>query len=666
MSTTRNIDHKKWTPSPTIEEETSDEEEEEESQAITNESDCSSSPSIPDEDINFEVVYTLHSFEATMDGQATVKKGDALTLLDDSNSYWWLIRDLKSLEVGYIPAENIETPFERLARLNKHRNIEITSLEQATFYNNNEIKGTIKEKKVILSTLLNVQLQILLTGEDEDEIEDEEYEVWDEEMLDDDDEEEEENDTTIKDEPENSKENHEKEDIPTTSTTTTTTCACANRDLLLNMKSKVLRIYAGNIDVGAAYHSIRVTETTSVQDMLANTMEKFHIHQIEQRYSSGIEYYLTVKARDSDEITLDLQDKPYEIHESLTAYLTTPMPSLAQFRQLVSSEYYTKRKTKSILDDDDVQFFMHKRIKHVNDKNGQVHIKVTLMTAATNYVEKINPLKKIASLGRFGSNKKKKKKEKNELERIDKLIAIPANITIAELTSIALVKFHIISDKRQPHSYILILNVNGKNKLLNTGQTVSNVLMNSIEDNSSLQEKYFLLQNKQQFLEDPSSLTIKQSMMTHLDSRTEAILKRIDATLEAYQISPNQPQQTKRNSTLSMFVSRNEKGIDIHLPHGLLRSTIISDKHIQYSLMKSPNILVLQKILPSNEDKNNFISTEEMSILIKYGTHYLDTYEASNTSNRLESHIGKEDDKSISSLEDLEKELHRIITSHSS
>ncbi|RCH78194.1 hypothetical protein CU097_001131, partial [Rhizopus azygosporus] len=30
-------------------------------------------------------------------------------------------------EVGYIPAENIETPYERLARLNKHRNVEITS-----------------------------------------------------------------------------------------------------------------------------------------------------------------------------------------------------------------------------------------------------------------------------------------------------------------------------------------------------------------------------------------------------------------------------------------------------------------------------------------------------------------------------------------------------------
>ncbi|WAR62500.1 hypothetical protein PtB15_15B85 [Puccinia triticina] len=59
--------------------------------------------------------------------RTSVVKGDRLTLLDDSNSYWWLIRVLKTLAVGYIPAENIETPFERLARLNKHRNVDLSS-----------------------------------------------------------------------------------------------------------------------------------------------------------------------------------------------------------------------------------------------------------------------------------------------------------------------------------------------------------------------------------------------------------------------------------------------------------------------------------------------------------------------------------------------------------
>lgn len=84
-----------------------------------------SSLSIPDENIDFNLVYTLYTFEATVNGQASVKKGNALSLLDDSNSYWWLIKDLSTSEIGYIPAENIETPFERLARLNKYRNLEV-------------------------------------------------------------------------------------------------------------------------------------------------------------------------------------------------------------------------------------------------------------------------------------------------------------------------------------------------------------------------------------------------------------------------------------------------------------------------------------------------------------------------------------------------------------
>ncbi|GAA5887436.1 hypothetical protein JCM6882_002528 [Rhodosporidiobolus microsporus] len=90
----------------------------------------SSSPSIPDEDIDFNLVYALHTFLATVDGQASVVKGDKLLLLDDSNSYWWLVRVLKTQAIGYIPAENIETPWERLARLNKHRNVDLTSVTQ--------------------------------------------------------------------------------------------------------------------------------------------------------------------------------------------------------------------------------------------------------------------------------------------------------------------------------------------------------------------------------------------------------------------------------------------------------------------------------------------------------------------------------------------------------
>lgn len=72
------------------------------------EEDTGSELSIPDPNIDFDMVYALHTFAATVEGQASVVRGDALTLLDDSNSYWWLVKVLKTAEVGYIPAENIE------------------------------------------------------------------------------------------------------------------------------------------------------------------------------------------------------------------------------------------------------------------------------------------------------------------------------------------------------------------------------------------------------------------------------------------------------------------------------------------------------------------------------------------------------------------------------
>ncbi|KAI9324014.1 hypothetical protein BDR26DRAFT_1015216 [Obelidium mucronatum] len=75
--------------------------------------------------ISYALVYALHSFVATLEGQVCVLKGDPLALLDDSNSYWWLVRCCKTDEIGYIPAENIETPAERIARLNRIRNVQL-------------------------------------------------------------------------------------------------------------------------------------------------------------------------------------------------------------------------------------------------------------------------------------------------------------------------------------------------------------------------------------------------------------------------------------------------------------------------------------------------------------------------------------------------------------
>jgi hypothetical protein len=61
------------------------------------------------EDIDFEFVYALHTFVATVEGQANATKGDTMVLLDDSNSYWWLVRVVKDSSIGMVPALSLIT-----------------------------------------------------------------------------------------------------------------------------------------------------------------------------------------------------------------------------------------------------------------------------------------------------------------------------------------------------------------------------------------------------------------------------------------------------------------------------------------------------------------------------------------------------------------------------
>ncbi|KAF8465382.1 hypothetical protein BDZ91DRAFT_795090 [Kalaharituber pfeilii] len=108
----------------------------------------SSSPSIDDEDIDFEFVYALHTFVATVEGQANAVKGETMVLLDDSNSYWWLVRIVKDSSIGYLPAEHIETPSERLARLNKHRNVDLSAsmLHDTPAKSQNPIRNALRRR----------------------------------------------------------------------------------------------------------------------------------------------------------------------------------------------------------------------------------------------------------------------------------------------------------------------------------------------------------------------------------------------------------------------------------------------------------------------------------------------------------------------------------------
>lgn len=136
----------------------------------------SSSPSIEDEDIDFEFVYALHTFVATVEGQANATKGDTMVLLDDSNSYWWLVRVVKDSSIGYLPAEHIETPTERLARLNKHRNIDLaqTMLGDTPDKGKSSLKTAMRRRKKTVTFTAPTYVEasdVDYSSDEEDELE---------------------------------------------------------------------------------------------------------------------------------------------------------------------------------------------------------------------------------------------------------------------------------------------------------------------------------------------------------------------------------------------------------------------------------------------------------------------------------------------------------------
>ncbi|OMH85181.1 Tip elongation aberrant protein Tea4 [Zancudomyces culisetae] len=107
--------------------------------------DVNSESSLLDEEVDYDSVYALFDFLAMVEGQVTVNHGEKLTLLDDSNSYWWLVQVLRNNQIGYIPADNVETPYEKLARINRHKNMKLTQVDPEHLLNRSNTNNS-KEK----------------------------------------------------------------------------------------------------------------------------------------------------------------------------------------------------------------------------------------------------------------------------------------------------------------------------------------------------------------------------------------------------------------------------------------------------------------------------------------------------------------------------------------
>jgi hypothetical protein len=56
-------------------------------------------------------------FKATLEGQISISPNDPLLLLNHENKMWWYVKNLKTDQVGYVPAEYVEVIFIQLIKI---------------------------------------------------------------------------------------------------------------------------------------------------------------------------------------------------------------------------------------------------------------------------------------------------------------------------------------------------------------------------------------------------------------------------------------------------------------------------------------------------------------------------------------------------------------------
>lgn len=81
-----------------------------------------SPPSSPPRELDPTKLYALYDFSGPDPSHLPLLKNDSVLLLNDSDSYWWLVRKVDNNRIGFAPAEILETYSERLARLNCWKN----------------------------------------------------------------------------------------------------------------------------------------------------------------------------------------------------------------------------------------------------------------------------------------------------------------------------------------------------------------------------------------------------------------------------------------------------------------------------------------------------------------------------------------------------------------
>lgn len=84
-------------------------------------------PLAPPQELDPDKLYALYAFNGPDTSHCPLEQDESCLLLNDQDSYWWLVKRVRDNRIGFAPAEILETFPERLARLNCWKNENLSS-----------------------------------------------------------------------------------------------------------------------------------------------------------------------------------------------------------------------------------------------------------------------------------------------------------------------------------------------------------------------------------------------------------------------------------------------------------------------------------------------------------------------------------------------------------
>lgn len=125
---------------------------------------------------------------------------------------------------------------------------------------------------------------------------------------------------------------------------------------------------------------------------------------------------------------------------SLNTHLTTPMPSLTHIRQKVQLTRIGVHQCPltSFGENSVIRFLLNKRIKRINEQDGKLRVKIAYYSdsSLTLSASRFSQLRHYSRIGPSIPTSP-------SLDRMEKLVAVPGILSISDLTSLALEKFHL-------------------------------------------------------------------------------------------------------------------------------------------------------------------------------------------------------------------------------